>query len=137
MYSYKELMLYTGLVMEGLGVLIILGGALYSSWRFSANTQPGGQRSYRVYRQDLGRAVLLGLEFLIAGDIIRTVAVDLTLESVAILGGIVLIRTFLSIALHVEVEGCWPWQLKRESREYPGEAPEPTKTMDKKEMPDE
>lgn len=122
MSHYQEVMLYTGLLMEGLGVLVILLGAVYSSWRFLANTQPGGQRTYRYYRQDLGRAILLGLEFLIAGDIIRTVAVDLTLESVAILAGIVLIRTFLSLALHVEVEGCWPWQLKRESCSFAAQA---------------
>jgi uncharacterized membrane protein len=65
---------------------------------------------YRRFRQDLGRGILLGLEFLVAADIIRTVAVTPTLQSVAVLGLIVVIRTFLSMALQVEVEGRLPWQ---------------------------
>jgi uncharacterized membrane protein len=72
----------------------------------------------------VGRAILLGLEFLIAGDLIRTVLVETTMENVAVLGLIVLIRTFLSIALEVELEGCWPWrrhQKKSEARDE-GEA---------------
>jgi uncharacterized membrane protein len=67
-----------------------------------------------LYRQDLGRAILLGLEFLIAGDIIRTVVVAPTLENVMILALIVVIRTFLSMALQLEVEGRWPWQRAEE-----------------------
>jgi uncharacterized membrane protein len=69
-----------------------------------------GTDRYRTYRQGLGRAILLGLEFLIAGDIRRTVGVAPTLENVFILGLIVVIRTFLSVALQLEVEGRWPWQ---------------------------
>jgi uncharacterized membrane protein len=69
---------------------------------------------YRQLRLDLGRGILLGLEFLVAADIIRTVAVTPTLEGVLILGLIVLIRTFLSMALEVELEGRWPWQAKKE-----------------------
>jgi len=78
----------------------------------------GAGQPYRLFRQDLGRAILLGLEFLIAGDIIRTVVVAPTLENVLILGLIVLIRTFLSIALQLEVEGRWPWQHAEEA--HPG-----------------
>jgi uncharacterized membrane protein len=66
-----------------------------------------------LFRSSFGRAILLGLEFLIAGDIINTVAVRPTLESVAVLAGIVLIRTFLSFSLELEIEGRWPWQRKR------------------------
>lgn len=62
------------------------------------------------FRSDLGRAILVGLEFLVAADIINTVAVTPTLLSVAVLAGIVLIRTFLSFSLEVEIEGRWPWQ---------------------------
>jgi uncharacterized membrane protein len=58
----------------------------------------------------MGRAILLGLEFLVAGDIIDTVVVDPTLDNVIVLGLIILIRTFLGIALQLEVEGRWPWQ---------------------------
>lgn len=75
---------------------------------------------YAAYRRHLGRAILLGLEFLVAADIIGTVAVDPTLRSVTVLGLIVLVRTFLSVALEVEMEGRLPW--KREDR---GKAPPP------------
>lgn len=65
---------------------------------------------YGDLRQGIGRTVLVGLEFLIAADIVRTVAVTLTLQSVAFLGLIVLIRSFLSFSLEVELQGRWPWQ---------------------------
>jgi uncharacterized membrane protein len=66
--------------------------------------------AYEFFRRRLGRAILLGLEFLVAADIIRTVAVTPSGESVAVLGGIVLIRTFLSFSLQLEMTGAWPWQ---------------------------
>jgi uncharacterized membrane protein len=65
---------------------------------------------YRRFRQQLGRVILLGLELLVAGDIVRTVAASPSLTSVAILAAIVLIRTFLSFSLEVETTGRWPWQ---------------------------
>jgi uncharacterized membrane protein len=70
----------------------------------------GWAKAYRRYRADLGRGILLGLELLVAADIIGTVAVTPTLQSLAVLGLIVLIRTFLSFSLEVEIEGRWPWQ---------------------------
>ena len=63
-----------------------------------------------VFRSNLGRSILLGLEFLVAADIINTVAVEPTIHSLIVLAGIVLIRTFLSFSLEVEIEGRWPWQ---------------------------
>ena len=75
--------------------------------------------AYRSYRQGLGRAILLGLEFLIAGDIIRTVVVAPTLENVMILALIVVVRTFLSVALQLEVEGRWPWNRGEELTKRP------------------
>ena len=68
------------------------------------------QGSYEVLRRDLGQAILLGLEVLIVADIIRTILVDATVESVVVLGAIVLIRVLLSFSLDVEIEGAWPWQ---------------------------
>jgi uncharacterized membrane protein len=62
------------------------------------------------FRSDLGRSILLGLEFLVAADIINTVAVEPTIQSLLVLAGIVLIRTFLSFSLEVEIDGRWPWQ---------------------------
>ena len=64
----------------------------------------------RTYRSNLGRAILLGLEFLVAADIIGTVSIDPTFESLGSLGMIVLIRTFLSFSLEVEINGRWPWE---------------------------
>ena len=65
------------------------------------------------FRSSLGRAILLGLEFLVAADIINTVAVTPTLLSIAVLAGIIIIRTFLSFSLEVEIEGRWPWQRRK------------------------
>jgi uncharacterized membrane protein len=70
----------------------------------------GAEEGYRIVRTVFGRSILLGLEFLVAADIIRTVAVQPSLQNVAVLGLIVLIRTFLSFSLEVEIDGRWPWQ---------------------------
>ena len=70
---------------------------------------------FRQLRERLGRGILLGLEFLVAADIIHTVAVELTFTTVGVLAIIVLIRTFLSFTLEVELTGRWPWQNKRGS----------------------
>jgi len=70
----------------------------------------GVEEVYRTVRTVFGRSILLGLEFLVAADIIRTVAVQPSLENVAVLGLIVLIRTFLSFSLEVEIDGGWPWR---------------------------
>jgi len=97
-------------LIELVGVLLILGGAAAATARFLTRWVSAGlETAYREYRQQLGRAILLGLEFLVAGDIINTVAVDPTFRSVGVLAGIVAIRTFLSFSLEVEIEGRWPW----------------------------
>jgi len=110
MESYRELMEFTGRGLDAVGVCVIVFGAVIASVRFAVRRKIDGTDHYRTYRQDLGRAILLGLEFLIAGDIIRTVGVAPTLENVFILALIVVIRTFLSMALQLEVEGRWPGQ---------------------------
>jgi uncharacterized membrane protein len=69
----------------------------------------GFETSYRAYRANLGRGILIGLEILIAGDILKSVVVDPTLQSMLVLGGILLIRTLLSISINVEINGHWPW----------------------------
>ena len=116
MANYRELMDWIGTGMDGIGVLLIVVGALIATWRFLFRRRKGSTDTYSLYRQDLGRAILLGLEFLVAGDIIRTVAVSPTLDNVSVLGLIVLVRTFLSMALELEVEGRWPWQSAVEAR---------------------
>jgi uncharacterized membrane protein len=107
----KHAIEWTTRVIEILGILIILIGAAVALVRFAIglDRQEGADRVSSL-RSNLGRAILLGLEFLVAADIINTVAIDPTLESVAVLAGIVLIRTFLSWSLEVEIEGRWPWQ---------------------------
>jgi uncharacterized membrane protein len=115
MEFYRVLMEGIGMAVDAAGVLVIVVGALLCTHRFLFRRKEGAADSYRLYRQDLGRAILLGLEFLVAGDIIRTVAVAPTLDNVLILGLIVLIRTFLSMALQLEVDGRWPWQRSEET----------------------
>ena len=110
MNTFREVMDLIGTALDAVGVVIVVVGALVASARFAlGGGWPAGD-SYKRYRQDLGRAILLSLEFLVAGDIIRTVVVDPTLNNVLVLGLIVLIRTFLSMALQLELEGRWPWQ---------------------------
>src|SRR5215213_8818309 len=86
----------------------------------------GGEEAYRIVRTVFGRSILLGLEFLVAADIIRTVAVQPSLQNVAVLGLIVLIRTFLSFSLEVEIDGRWPWRRTVVGREAPSTAPPDT-----------
>jgi uncharacterized membrane protein len=82
-------------------------------WVFhSVNKIAGGYERYRVV---LGKTLLIGLELLVAADIIRTVALDATLTSLSLLGILVLVRTFLGWSIIVEIEGRWPWQKAKES----------------------
>jgi uncharacterized membrane protein len=101
-----------GKAMDVGGVVVILFGVLAATAVFalrSARRQPHLDL-YRQYRQAVGRAVLLGLELLVAADIIRTVAATPTFRSVGVLAIIVAIRTFLSMSLQLELDGRWPWQ---------------------------
>lgn len=102
---------YVSLAIEVAGILTMVFGTFLAIFRYYTNRHEEGS-SYRTFRHDLGKAILLGLEFLVAGDIIATVSTDPTLENVLVLGLIVLIRTFLSLSLQVELEGKWPWQKK-------------------------
>lgn len=106
---------------EIFGVVIIAGGLLVATLRYASavKTETDQIAGYARYRQDLGRAILLGLEVLVAADIVRTVAFTPTMDSVAILAMIVAIRTFLSWSLALELDGRWPWQRGRESAETP------------------
>ena len=108
--EFDQIMGLTGLILDGAGVLIVALGAFLSVARFLLRGGATFAESYRLLRENVGRAILLGLEFLIAGDIIRSVVVDPTLLNILTLGLIVLIRTFLSMTLQLEVEGRWPWQ---------------------------
>jgi uncharacterized membrane protein len=105
-------------VVEVAGIAVILAGAVVAAWLFARDLRRAGAgRAYKSLRSNLGRSILLGLELLVAADIIDTVAIEPTLESLAVLAGIVLIRTFLSFSLEVEIEGRWPWQARANKRE--------------------
>jgi uncharacterized membrane protein len=95
--------------VDVIGVAVILSGALAAAVTLLRGHGDGHER-YVTYRRRLGRSILLGLEFLIAGDIIRTVAIEPTVQGVGVLAAIVLVRTFLSFSLELEITGRWPWQ---------------------------
>ena len=100
-------------LLEAAGLAAIVIGAAYATVRFVLGLRrrdDDERHPLACYRSNLGRAILLGLEFLVAADIVHTVAIEPTLDSLAVLAGIVLIRTFLSFSLEVELEGRWPWQ---------------------------
>lgn len=102
-------------LIELAGVGIILIGILLATASFvHAGVRTRDWReAYERYRSNLGRGILLGLELLVGADIISTITAPLTFQSVGLLAGIVVIRTFLSFSLETEIEGCWPWQRSR------------------------
>ena len=108
--SLVEIIEGIGTTIDAIGVAVIAGGAILAVFLTIGRARQEGGGAYEFFRRRLGRAILLGLEFLVAADIIRTVAVTPTGESVLVLGGIVLIRTFLSFSLQLEMTGAWPWQ---------------------------
>jgi uncharacterized membrane protein len=104
---------WAALGIEIVGAVVIVAGVLRVAitrgtvrYLFKLD-EPG---AYDSYKHQIGRTLLLGLEFLVAGDVVRTVALEPTLDSVAVLGLLVLVRTFLSWTLAVEIKGRWPWQ---------------------------
>jgi uncharacterized membrane protein len=99
-------------VIDGAGVLIVVLGLVLATGAYAWAQRDPDQRpvAYRLYRQQVGKAILLGLEFLVAADIIRTVAVAPSFRGVGVLAVVVAVRTFLSFALDVELQGRWPWQ---------------------------
>ncbi|SDR67255.1 DUF1622 domain-containing protein [Christiangramia echinicola] len=101
---------YTAKIIEIGGVLTILVGTIIAIGKFLFSKQNGNQRSYKLLRQELGKGILLGLEILVAADIIATVVTEPTMNKVLTLGVIVLIRTFLSLSIELEIEGRFPWQ---------------------------
>jgi len=119
----QDLIEFIGLVIEVYGVAVIAIGVAYATFLFVSNAIQRDRRSslYKSYRGLLGRVLLLGLEILVAADIVRTVALEPSLQNVAVLGLLVLVRTFLSWSIVVEIEGRWPWQAKRAAEESQSE----------------
>ncbi len=102
---------FAGYVVEGIGVIVIIAGVIGATRRLFVYPRGGdGSEAYVEFRHSFARAMLVGLEFLVAGDIIRTVVVSNTLVDIASLGLLVLIRTILVFTMHLELHGRWPWQ---------------------------
>jgi len=110
--TFTEAMEGVAQVFEVIGAIVLLSGLIVSAFLGARTFRRGkdGTLAYRVLRQSFGGVILLGLEILVAADLVRTVAVQPTLESVAVLGAIVLIRTILSFSLETEIEGVAPWR---------------------------
>ena len=114
MTPLREMFGIAGYVIEAVGVIsIVVGFVLSAIWFVGRLRRLESMDAYQQFRQDLARSIILGLEFLIAGDIIRTVTVDQTMEGAAVLTLIVLIRVMLSLMLEFEIEGRWPWQRRQ------------------------
>src|SRR5688500_3217578 len=107
--TFVDVIGFVARCLEGAGVAVIVIGALVVT--VLAILRLGRREpAYDQFREERGRSILIGLEFLDAGDICRTVAVTPTVESVARLGLIVFVRTFRSFSLELEITGRWPWQ---------------------------
>jgi uncharacterized membrane protein len=110
-----------GVGIDVFGVLIIVIGIAWSTRGFFYRFPRTGSVGYDQYRIQIGRSLMLGLEVLVAADIVKTVALELTFKSLGVLAGLVAIRTFLNWTLVLEIEGRWPWQ--QVSAKNAGEAP--------------
>jgi len=113
-------------LFEAAGTFVMAIGALLAVALTVRERADGGRAMFKAFRYRLGRAIILGLEFLVAADILRTISTRPTVSEVAVLGGIVLIRTFLSFSLEVELEGRWPWQAQAIDREPRDPRPHPS-----------
>ncbi len=119
MTSIHYLLEPVALLLELAGVAAILVATLISTAIFVRAVRRGtGKTAYEQYRANLGRGILLGLEFLIGADIIATVTAPLTWDSVGLLGAIVAIRTILSFSLETEIEGVAPWRRRGAERNH-------------------
>jgi uncharacterized membrane protein len=110
-----ELIEIASIAIELLAVAIIIGAVFFSTARYFYSQilkKSAGGANYLEYKHSLGKSLLLGLEILVAADVVRTVALEPTILNVASLGLLVVVRTFLSWSLSVEIEGHWPWQPK-------------------------
>jgi uncharacterized membrane protein len=117
--TLQDLAHFASQALEAASFAVILGAVAVSTVLFLMHLgREDFEANYRAYRANLGRGILLGLELLIAGDIIKSVVLDPTLQSMLVLGGIVIIRTFLSLSLDVEINGHWPWETTRLTRQH-------------------
>jgi uncharacterized membrane protein len=109
--SFTEVMEWVSRGFEIAGIIVLIVGFLLGAARaLQRRSSHPSETMYDLVRQSFGRTILLGLEILVAADLVRTVAVDQTWQNVLALGLLVLIRTFLSFSLEVEMDGVWPWR---------------------------
>jgi uncharacterized membrane protein len=104
-----------GIGFDVFGVLVILVGVVAATVRYLRHMTRADHNAYKRYKVDIGLALLLGLEILVAADIIKTVALEPNFNSLGVLAALVVIRTFLSWTLVLEIEGRFPWQAKKET----------------------
>lgn len=116
MFDFASFAQTAGKLLDGVGVIVILAGVLFSTFAviIAAVKRKSAHDLYRMYRHNLARSILIGLEFLVAGDIIRSVAGNLSMDSVIILAVIVVIRSLLGVEFEMEIEGRWPWQRSKD-----------------------
>ncbi len=110
METTRKLVEMAVLLIEVLAVLVILVATIFGTMRYVIHFLSRVPESYEHYRGQLGKSLLLGLQLLVAADVVRTVALQPTLDNVVVLGLLVLVRTFLSWSTVVEIEGRWPWR---------------------------
>ena len=119
MEDFRHYVELIAIIIESLGIIIIFTGSFFFIfrylWFFFTKRQ---LKPFIQLRRELGKAILLGLEVLVAADIVATVSTEPTMDSVLILAAIVLIRTFLSFSLEVELDGRFPWQAQRHEKDF-------------------
>jgi uncharacterized membrane protein len=108
--AFESLMHGVVLFFEVVGVVVILGGFILAVYRAARRWQADGTQVFDTLRATFGRAILLGLEVLIAADLVRTITVELTFYNLGLLAALIGIRTVLSLSLEVEIDGQWPWR---------------------------
>ena len=138
MGTIRTVIEWAALFIEILGALVIVAGVVRvaitrGTVRYLFQLDKPG--AYESYKHQMGRSLLLGLEFLVAGDVVRTVALEPTLTNVAVLGLLVLIRTFLGWSLTVEIEGRWPWQPRVDKDAHVETTEKPTQPCETAGMP--
>ena len=125
--DFKQIIELAGTIFDLVGVGLLAIGAIIAFMKYGIDLFRRGSTAptaYQYLRRDLGKAILLGLELLVAADIIRSVAIDPTFTSLGVLGLLVVIRTFLSWSLEVEINGAWPWQQARSLKQGSSDASE-------------
>jgi|GWRWMinimDraft_6_1066014.scaffolds.fasta_scaffold99252_2 uncharacterized membrane protein len=110
MEEIKKLIEWSALGLEIITVVTLVAGSLFALIRFILHLNMKPDEAYHRFKENLGKMLILSLEFLVAADIIKTIALEQTLNNVLILGLLVVIRTFLSWSTTVEIEGNWPWK---------------------------